>query len=169
MPMLGAARQLSLEAATTFSNSYGIGFEATGDVTGLATFTATGNPLTAGNSGTAFLAAMTSFDAGSAGVLSAVSGLSSMVATAGTDAFITRQNSDINLSGAIGTPNIRPVPVVSGLVVGGGGSSSTVAASLIGTNTGTERLQVSGRIGENVTNDLRGPGSDQIKDQLTAF
>ncbi|MEB3275993.1 MAG: hypothetical protein VKM92_03395 [Cyanobacteriota bacterium] len=113
---------------------------------------------------------MTSFDAGSAGVISAVSGLSSMVATAGTDYFVTRAHAAFNLSGAIGTPNVIPSLILSSLNVGGSGSSSTVGASFVGSNTGTERLQVSAEIDERVTNR---PSSAQVtpslESQLSAF
>lgn len=154
-PYLRADREMSLDAATTFSNSYGLAFEATGTVFGAASFSPAQNPLTVNNSGTAFLSAMTSLDSGSSGVLSAVSGLSGMVATAGTDQYINRNNSYIYLSGAIGTPNIRPMPIATGINVAGASSSGTMGASQVVTNSGTERLVVSGNLGERVTNVLK--------------
>lgn len=170
MPFLQAVRDLGINAATTLNNSYGLGFEASGVVAGAATFSTAGNPRSTTNSGTAILSAMVSFDGGSAGVLSAVSGLSGMVATAGTDSFINRLNANIYMSGATGTPNFNPTPLLSGLTVTGGGSSSTAAASVVGTNVGTERLQVTGGLSERVINELNnGTSTPNLDMQLTSF
>lgn len=176
MPFLLAARDLDINAATTFNGSYGAGFEATGSLSGTAGFSPANNPQSTNNTGLAFLSAMVSFDGGSAGVLAGVSGLTSMVVTAGTPTFILRNSSEIFADGTgsgnppVGTPNVRPTLVVSGLTITGSGSSSTVAASLVGTNTGTEVLQVSGRIGEQVLNELNnGSSRSALEIQLSAF
>jgi|GEM_PF-3788324 hypothetical protein len=150
-PGLDATRNLTINAATTFNNSYGTSFEATGDLTGTAAFADPVSTTANLNSGTAFVSAMVSFEGGSAGVLAGVSGLSNSIDTTGSQG-ITRNSSTIAINGGgnsvLGTVN----PV--GLVINGAGSSSTVGGSFIGTNIGTEVLQVGGSMSEVIVNEL---------------
>jgi len=150
-PGLDATRNLSINAATTFNNSYGTSFEATGALGGTAAFTDPVNGAANLNSGTAFVSAMVSFDSGSAGVLSGVSGLSNSISTTGGQQ-ITKTSSSIAITGAGNSilGSVNP----GGLTITGTGSSTTVGGSFIGTNIGTEVLQVGGSVQETIINQL---------------
>lgn len=150
-PGLDATRNLTINAATTFNNSYGTSFEATGDLAGSASFVSPASGTPNLNSGTAFVSAMVSFDSGSAGVLSGVSGLSSSINTTG-GTFVNRLNNTIAI-GAAGSGSYLGVVNPSDTTIAGG-SSSSVGGSFVGTNIGTEVLQVGGGLSETVVNQL---------------
>ena len=152
-PGLDATRNLQINTGATFNNSYGTSFEATGDLTGTATFNA-GNQTTATainlNSGTAFVSARAAFDGGSAGTVTAAAGVSGRMAAA-SQAFTNIDNNTIDTAGT----NVSLATVnAAGLTITGAGSSSTVGGSVIGTNIGVEALSAGGSMSEVIVNTL---------------
>ncbi|MFN9568401.1 MAG: hypothetical protein ACK59G_00425 [Cyanobacteriota bacterium] len=149
-PGLDATRNQTINAGATFNNSYGTSFEATGDLTGTAAFTAPA--ATAGNlnSGSAYVTARAAFDGGSAGQVTGVAGVSSARLTSATQP-INIDNGTITTGAAT---EILATVDATGVTINGAGSSSTVGGSVIGTNLGVEALTLGGSMSEVITNTL---------------
>lgn len=148
-PGLNATRNQSINTGATYNNSYGTSFEATGDLTGTAAFTAPGANVNL-NSGTAYVSARVAFDGGSAGQTTAVAGISGTTLTSATQPI----NMDNGTITTTGTNVTQPAVNAASIVINGAGSSSTVGGSVIGTNLGVEALTAGGSMAEVIVNTL---------------